>query len=60
LRVRAHRRRLDRGAAVARVEYNGNMLDFLIRLQWLDEAKSGDRDEVGHAIERLLQESAKL
>jgi hypothetical protein len=55
-RFRARRRA---GIAVCQVEFGAPVLDFLIKLRWLDEASAGDRDAVGRAIGALVADAAR-
>jgi hypothetical protein len=54
-----HRARRKAGVAVALVEYDGAVLDWLVRLHWLDEASASNRAAVGDAISRMVAASAK-
>jgi hypothetical protein len=51
-------RRRD-GKAVALVEYDAAVLDFLIRLHWLGESEACDRQAVGRAIGAMVAASAR-
>ena len=46
---RAYRQRIAVGVAIAPTPYNGRVLDYLIKLGWLDEHDVFDRDKVGEA-----------
>jgi hypothetical protein len=54
-----YRRRQHDGRLVVRVEVGGEILELLVRLQWLTESDAGDRRLVGLAIGRLLADSAR-
>jgi hypothetical protein len=41
------------------VEFDGPVIDFLIKLRWLDEASAADRDAVGRAIGALIRDAAR-
>jgi hypothetical protein len=58
-RRRRYRARRAAGIAVAPVEYNGDVINFLIRSRWLQEAEVYDRGAVGRAISRMLAVSAR-
>jgi hypothetical protein len=58
-RTAAYRRRLRRGAIVARVEVDAAIVDLLCRLRWLAEADAGDRRAVGAAVSKLLADAAR-
>ena len=53
------RQRRKAGKAVAPIEYDGLVLDWLVRLGWLLEAEACDRDAVGAAVSRMLAASAR-
>jgi hypothetical protein len=55
-RFRQHRRD---GRACYTVELGGEELDFLVRLQWLQEAEAGDRRAVGRAIGAMVSDAAR-
>jgi len=58
-RHRRFRARWRAGIAVAAVEFDGPVLDMLVRLHWLLEAEVTDRDAVGHAISRMITDAAR-
>jgi hypothetical protein len=51
--------RREAGRAVARVEYDGAVLDMLVRLGWLADDAATDGAAVGKAISALLFDTAK-
>jgi hypothetical protein len=51
--------RREAGRAVARVEYDGAVLDMLVRLGWLVDGAATDGAAVGRAITALIADSAK-
>ena len=53
------RQRQRDGKAVAAVEFDGEVLSWLIRLGWLLEADASDRDAVGKAIGAMIAASAR-
>lgn len=59
LRDRRHRERLKAHKRVALVEFDGAILDLLLRTGWAREAELGDARAVGEAIARLLIASAE-
>jgi hypothetical protein len=54
-----HRARVKRGVRVARVEYEGAILDLLLRTEWAAEAELGDANAVGRALAAMLAASAR-
>jgi hypothetical protein len=54
---RRYRRNIADHARVAPVRYTATMLNYLVRLKWLDDADTQDCRKVGEAIERALKES---
>ena len=58
-RFRRYRARVAAGRRVARVEFDGALLDFLIRCRWLNEADAGDSRKVGDAIGHVLEDAAQ-
>jgi hypothetical protein len=52
-RVKAHRR-------IAMVEYDGSILDLLLRTGWASEEQLGDARAVGEALGRMLAASARI
>ena len=59
LAQRRYRRNTESHVKIAPTPFDATMLDYLIRLHWLDEADAKDRRKVGEAIARALLESAK-
>jgi len=57
-RQRRYRQRVAGGERVAPAPYDGAVVEFLIRTQWLSECDAGDRRLVGLAIGRLLRASS--
>ena len=53
------RQRQKRGVAVAMVEFDGLVIDFLVRNLWLTEREACDRSAVGAAISRLIADTAR-
>ena len=47
------------GRAVALVEYDGPVIDLLIKTRWLQEGEAGDRSAVGRAIGAMLADAAR-
>jgi hypothetical protein len=58
-RDRRHRHRRKCGQRIAPTPYDGEVLNFLIRTHWLDEAMAGDDREVGLAISRMIADAAR-
>jgi hypothetical protein len=58
-RHKRFRRRRKAGVACTTVEYDGPVLDLLIRLHWLLEGEAADRDAVGSAITRMIADAAR-
>ena len=58
-RRRRYRARRAAGVAVAQVEFDAAVVNFLIRAQWLQVAEVYDRDTIGRAIGRMLAASAQ-
>ena len=54
---RRYRRQLAK-LAVAPVEYSGAVVDYLIRWEWLEKDKAKDKNCIGDAIARAIQEAA--
>lgn len=57
-RDRQRYRREAAGLAVAPVEYSRAMVGYLIRWHWLAQCDADNREKVGAAISRALQEAA--
>jgi hypothetical protein len=53
------RARRKAGIAVAAVEYDAAVIDFLIRTHWLLEGEAPDRAAVGRAIGAMIAASAR-
>ena len=47
---RAYRKRIAVGVAISPTPCDGRVLDYLIKLGWLDEHDVFDRDKVGEAM----------
>jgi hypothetical protein len=47
---RAYRKRIAVGVAISPAPCDGRVLDYLIKLGWLDEHDVFDRDKVGEAM----------
>ena len=57
-RKRLYRQRQAAGVMTCTVEYDGAVVDFLVRTEWLGEREAGDRRQVGAAVARMLADSA--
>lgn len=55
---RRHRQREREGRRVYAVELDGEIIDALVRFEWLDKAAAGDDQAVGCAVTRALSEMA--
>jgi hypothetical protein len=55
-----HRARLKRGVRVARVEFDGAILDLLLRTGWAREEELSDANAVGRALAAMLAETARV
>jgi hypothetical protein len=55
-----YRKRLCDNRAVVQIELGCEIVDMLVRLQWINERYLGDKRAIADAIERLLTASAKL
>lgn len=53
------RQRRKASKAVAPIEFDGAVLDWLVRLGWLLESEACDRAAVGSAVSRMLAASAR-
>jgi hypothetical protein len=53
-----YRQRARNGVAVAPVEFDGEVVEFLVRTDWLDPADVGDVRKVGAAISRSMHDAA--
>jgi hypothetical protein len=53
------RRRSDDGLAMANVEYDDVVVEYLIKHEWLNDANRSNREKVGDAISRCLAVSAR-
>jgi hypothetical protein len=58
IRSRRWRARQKRSKAVAPVEYDGEVLNMLVRLGWLGEHEVGDPKEIGRAIGAMVKDAA--
>ena len=58
-RHKRFRRRRKAGKAVAPIEFDGAVFDWLVRLGWLLESEACDRQLVGRAIGAMLAASAR-
>jgi hypothetical protein len=56
---RDYRARYDAGVIVAPTPISGEVVNMLIRLKWLEEAKARDRYEIGRALARMVEEAAR-
>jgi hypothetical protein len=59
-RDRRYRARRESGKAVAQVEFDAAILDFLIRTRWLAEGNSTVARAVGEAISAMLADAARV
>ena len=57
-RKRLYRQRQAAGVVTCMVEVDADVVDFLIRTEWLGEREAGDRRQVGEAVARMLRDSA--
>jgi hypothetical protein len=53
------RARQKAGVAVAPVEFDAAVVDFLVRTAWLPPDEISDRSAVGKAIAAMLQDAAR-
>jgi len=53
------RRRVKIGVAVAQVEFDASVVDFLVRNLWLEATECVDRAAVGKAIGAMLHDAAR-
>jgi len=58
-RHKRFRQRRKRGGAIALVEFDCAVVDFLIKNLWLAETECADRDAVGKAIGELIKDAAR-
>jgi hypothetical protein len=58
-RKAGYRRRLRDGCMVVPIEIDGELIDWLIAVRWLEPAKADDRREIGAAIRRMLADAAR-
>jgi hypothetical protein len=56
---RRHRQRQREGRRAYLVELDGDIIDMLVRLRWLDKGVAEDDQEVRSAVRRLLVDAAK-
>jgi len=54
-----YRARQRNGKAVYAVELGGEELDWLIKLQWLQECEASEKAAVGRAIGAMLADAAR-
>jgi len=59
LRRRRYRARRAAGRACTTVEYDGDVLAFLIKARWLQECEADDRALVGKAIAAMVADTAR-
>ena len=57
-RKRRYRARQASGVATCTVEYDADVVNFLVRTEWLTEREAADRRQVGEAVGRMLRDSA--
>jgi hypothetical protein len=58
-RHKRFRRRRKAGIAVATVEFDSSVVDFLVKTRWLAPDESHDRDSIGKALSRMLADAAR-
>jgi hypothetical protein len=58
-RHKRFRRRQKAGVAVALVEFDGAVIDFLVKTHWLADAEASDRSIVARAITAMLADAAR-
>jgi len=56
---RAWRQRVRDGQRIAQAPYDDEVIEYLIKWQWLDPAHRHDRREIGSAYFRLVKDAAK-
>jgi hypothetical protein len=54
-----YRERVRQGRACCSVEFDGEVLSFLIRHHWLSEAEASDPQAVGRAIGEVIADAAR-
>jgi hypothetical protein len=59
-RCRRSRERRRRGAFCITLELDGQILNFLERMQWLKETDACDTRKIAQAIALLLSDSARI
>ena len=60
LRDQRHRQRVKAHKRIAMVEYDGSILDLLLRTGWASEEQLGDARAVGEALGRMLADAARI
>jgi hypothetical protein len=58
-RQKRYRSRVKHHQRVAPVVYDGEILDLLVTLGWLQERETGDPVQIGKAIAALLSDTAR-
>lgn len=58
-RHRRHRARVKAGIAVAPVEFDATVVNFLVRLAWLPPGETHDRASIGRAISAMVSDAAQ-
>jgi hypothetical protein len=58
-RTKRYRARLKAGQGIAPVMFTNAIIGLLLDLHWLAEADSEDRERIGKAISRMLEDTAK-
>ena len=58
-RDRQYRRRKARALAVAPVEFDGEMVNFLLKARWLFPHEVEDRVAIGEAIEQMVRDAMR-
>ena len=54
-----YRQHPSRREKIVRVAICAGLVDFLIRLQWLNEHERNNREQIGDAIRRLLKDASR-
>jgi hypothetical protein len=57
---RQQRQRERAGSMTVAIEISGELIDMLVRWQWLDRHHDGDKLAIASAIERMLAASERL
>jgi hypothetical protein len=54
-----YRARVKAGIACTTVEFDGPVVDMLVKLRWLQEGEACDRQAVGRAIAAMVADAAR-